>query len=437
MVREAAERQHPERAKVELRGLRRSGKLEVEISDLGMPVSEMETRQARSSELAAEGLVDELHLGAHGREGNLARVAVHLEPVDAELAEPQLDADGERASDEDAAQVEVRPMEAVDAAELVRCVYRCYGYSYKDPILYEPEHIADALRDGLMTSVVAALPDGSVIGHSAIFVERAGDAVPEAGRMLVDPRFRGHGIATRLAALRKKVAAERGITGYWLEAVTNHTSSQRESLRLGASEVGLLIGGSPASVQMAGFDNVNQGRRTLLAMFAPLHPIAEQLYVPERHAEFIAALAENLGIERRIEVGDDDPEPGSESRVSTSVRPMLGVGSLHVSMVGADLGRLVADELEALDPFDLGAVHLDLPLSDPAAAGAVATLEALGFGFAAWIPRFEDGDDVLRLQRVEGHAVDVENLSFARPEGERVRDYVVSEWHRVRHAGIE
>jgi hypothetical protein len=63
-------------------------------------------------------------------------------------------------------------------------------------------------------------------------------------------------------------------------------------------------------------------------------------------------------------------------------------------------------------------------------------LEALDFAFAAWIPDFAADGDIIRLQRVGSHPVDVEHVVCARPEGEAIRDYVIAEWHRVRRAGI-
>ncbi len=99
--------------------------------------------------------------------------------------------------------------------------------------------------------------------------------------------------------------------------------------------------------------------------------------------------------------------------------------------IGADVHDHVADQLEALEVFDIGVVQLDLSLADPGAPMAAEALERLGFCFAAWMPRFEEGSDGLRLQRIGSHPVETE-VVCARPEGEALRDYVFAEWHRVR-----
>ena len=411
-----------------------AGLMRIEVADGGLPLTPAESRHAPSRRLAALGFVDELHIRARGKEGNLAECALRLEPLESDLGgEEVLDEEVPVVSDAEVAALEVRPMEAGDALGLVRCVYRCYGYSYKDSLLYEPRHIAAALRDGRMRSVVAVTSVGTVVGHCALFVERKDDPVPESGRLVVDPRYRGHHLAERMAAERRELAIAHGLPGLWAEAVTNHPSSQREVVRLGGVEVGLLIGGSPAAVRMAGFANPNEGRRPLIVTYTPLVRTPRSIHLPERHADIVGVLAERLGFERELQTAGD---AGEGSEISTKVTPQTGVAHIRAVRPGTDLASKVADELEGLDAFDLGAVHLDVPLASAGAAEAVASVEALGFAFAAWIPDFAADGDILRLQRVGGHPVDVEHIVCARPEGEAIRDYVIEEWHRVRRAGV-
>jgi hypothetical protein len=412
-----------------------AGLLRMEVTDEGLPVTPAESRHAPSRRLAALGFVDELHIRSRGKEGNLAECALRLEPLESDLGGEQvLDEDAPVVSEAEIEALEVRAMKAADAIGLVRCVYRCYGYSYKDSLLYEPRHIVEALRDGHMRSVVAVTSDGDVVGHCAVFVERKGDPVPESGRLVVDPRYRGHHLAERMATERRALAAGHEIPGIWAEAVTNHPSSQREVIKLGGVEVGLLVGGSPAAVRMAGFANTNDGRRSLIVTYTSLAPVAREIHLPERHAAIVAELAARLGLER--EIATEGGADGGHAALSTKVTPQTGVAHIRISHPGADLASKIADELEGLDAFDLGAVHLDVPLTGSGAVDLIDGLEALDFAFAAWIPDFAVDGDVVRLQRVGSHPVDVEHVVCARPEGESVRDYVIGEWHRVRRAGI-
>jgi hypothetical protein len=432
LVREAGRRPRAaEGDDVVVRVCSEAGMLRVEVADLALPVSPAESRRSPSRRLAALGFVDELHIHAHGRAGNLAECALRLEPIEAELGgERQLEADAEQVSAEQAASIEIRAMQPADAIGLVRCVYRCYGYTYIDSMLYEPRHIAQALRSGRMSSVVAVTDDGTVVGHCATFAERQGDPVPESGKLVVDPRFRGHGLAGRMATLRHSLVAEQGARGTWAEAVTMHPFSQREVIALGGAEVGLLLGGTPADTAMAGIEGAAELRRAVLVVYTPLTGSARGIHPPARHRELLAELAGRLELERTHEPGEA-PE-GGRTRLSTRVLTGESIAHIRVASVGADLRSRVADELEGLDAFDLVAVQVDISLADPGAGWGAEELEPLGLSFAAWIPDFLADGDALRLQRVGGHPVDAEHIVCARPEGEAVRDYVIAEWHRVR-----
>ena len=382
------------------------------------------------------GFADGLHVSSHGPDGNRAAVDVVLDDQEADsLADGEVLADDvARATPADAERLEVRAMRPDDAAGLSRCVYRCYGYSYVDPMLYRPRQVRRAMRSGLVDSVVAVTPDGEVVGHCALTYERHGDPVPEAGKLVVDPRYRGHHLSERMAAVRKQEAVDAELAGFWSECVTNHPFSQREVAGTGGSETGLLIGAAPAAVTMAGLDNRTEGRHALITMYVPvLDRGPSTLHVPEHHVGLLGTLVDGLGLSRRV-VGGTGPATGRSS-VSVSVSAPSGVAHLRVAVVGADLVERVADHLEGLQAFDLAVVHLDLPIDGPAAAGAVQDLERLGFCWGAWMPAYSDRGDVLRLQRVGDRPVVTDHVQVAGPRGEAVRDHVLAEWRRV-HRGI-
>ncbi len=91
-----------------------------------------------------------------------------------------------------------------------------------------------------------------------------------------------------MAKVRLEMAIERGLPGFWSEAVTNHPYSQREVISEGGAEVGLLIGGSPPIAGMIGFDEASAVLRgTLMAAYTPLAPTREKVHLPERHAAIL------------------------------------------------------------------------------------------------------------------------------------------------------
>ena len=435
LVREAREREFvgAADADVVVRTARCGDVFRVSVTDLRLPLAPGLARTLPSRRLAALGFVDKLRVASHGADGNVAECELHLRDTEAEVLDDTeiLPSDVATVDGSAASALVVRPMEPSDASGVARCVYRCYGYSYLDPTMYRPELLRRALKSGLLHSVVAVSPDGEVAGHIALSFDRADDLVPEGGRLVVDPRYRGHHLAERLGEARAVVARGLGVSGVWFECVTNHPYSQKEVLAGGGVETGLLIGATPTSLTMAALENQVEGRHSLLTMWTPMQGTGPQrVALPARHVELLTEISGRAGQERQIDP-QIRPAEGA-TRLHTSSAPGIGLGHLRVDRIGADLKDRVADELDGLTAFDLAVVHLDLPITDPSAAWAVDVLEALGFFWGAWLPGFMPTGDAVRLQRVADRPVDVDHIVCATAEGERLRDLVVSEWHRIR-----
>ena len=187
--------------------------LEITVVDHRLPLSAAQSRHLPSRRLLSLGFVDHLHIGFAGTTGNVASCRLAMAPdhpddlVHAEMLEP----DAPDAPDAEQAEIAVRLMTAADADGLVQCVFRCYGYTYPNPSMYQAKAIRRQLESGAMVSVVAVAPSGEVVGHVACTFDRPGDVIPEAGKMIVDPRYRGHHLAERLSLARAEVAAERSI----------------------------------------------------------------------------------------------------------------------------------------------------------------------------------------------------------------------------------
>jgi len=393
-------------------------------------------RDLPSRRIAALGFIDRLVIASHGRDGNTAECRIKFDQMTHphETGELQLPADIDHATDEAADQLLLRTMTTHDVDGFIRLVYRCYGYSYPDSVMYVPKAIHHLLTSQTMRSVVAVTPTGEVVAHAALTTGTGQSRVPEAGRLVVDPRYRGHHLAERVTDLRQQVAVDVGFAGLWAECVTNHPASQRNVSRLGGVEMGLLIGAGPADVVMSSLSNDNQGRRTLLPMYSVVtQSPARTIHLPFEYVNTTSMLAGRLGLERTC-VSNLLPGQG-RSRMLVEVNPDVGTAHLRFDRIGSDASQRVATELGELVAFELGTVHVDVPLADPAAAWLINALERQGFCWATWVPEAEEAGDVLRLQRVGEHLVDVEHVQCATVHGEFMRDWVVAQWHRVNRPG--
>ena len=411
--------------------------LRVAILDHRLPMSSGESRHLPSRRLLAMGFVDRLHVGFKGSVGNLAECEVAVTSFDdAPIGDEVLGPDAPDAPDEVADTLIIRRMTTDDIEGLIRCIYRCYGYTYPDAMMYEAKHVRRLLQSGSMYSVVAQTADGEIVGHCAIVFDRTNDPVPEAGRMIVDPRFRGHHLAERMAELRHQIAFEAGVSGIYSKCVTNHVASQQAALRRGAVEVGLMLGMVGGQMVMTGLPSSAGGRKSLMAVFIACTPQQSgTLSVAERHGEMMQRLVERTGLDR--DFSHELVEPASaETLLRVSVSAAFSAAEIVVSQIGSDLVDRLADELDGFRSMDLAVIELDLPMHDVSAAWAVEKLEHMGFTWCAWLPEFDETGDVQRLQRVTDRPIDFEGIACARPEGVEVRDFTISEWRRVQRSLI-
>lgn len=410
----------------------------IKVTDNRMPISPKHTARLPSRRLAALGFVDSLHITNNGKRGNVAvcQIAEDDPQTAADITEPIPAGTTERPVDsDDAAHVEIRPMTPHDVHSLIRCVYRCYGYSYPEDDMYQPAALRKQLRSGQMGSVVAIATDGELVGHAAMLFSGPEVRVPEAARLLVDPRYRGHHLAQRLRAARADMARTVPVPGLWTECVTNHPASQLNFIAGGGVEMGLLIGADVPGVVMADLADASRGRRAMLAMYSPFERKPEiAVNVPQRLAARIEELAHRCRLKRTIH------SPAARARGRTDLGLHIDVGAevayLRAHTLGADLLERVAAELEQLIAHDIAAVHIDVPLTSKSAPWAIDSLESLGFFWASWIPQAREDGDVLRLQRVGERVVDVSHIVCARPEGDDLRDWVITEWERVRFGPV-
>jgi RimJ/RimL family protein N-acetyltransferase len=322
---------------------------------------------------------------------------------------------------------EIRRLTVEDIPQLIECIRRCYGDSYPFHDMYDPVALQKIVDDKMMYSVVAQHPDGHLIGHCALTFDSPHNTTPEAGKMVVDPDYRGHHIAESMAKMRIDIAKELDLVGFWTDCVTNHPYSQHEMIAFGAQETGMLLGASP-SREMAGLQNFTDTRMSFLSCYLALKEQINTIYLPQHHLDFVNDLAQKVNVKRMIV--QSDVLGSGKSEYSVTVSPATQMANIKVRHIGEDFSAMIDAELAKLDSLNLAFIMLNLPISQESAALAFSQLEDMGFFWGAWLPNYSAQGDVLRLQKLH-ESVNVDEIICARPQGENIKQYVISEWNRV------
>ncbi len=323
---------------------------------------------------------------------------------------------------------EINTLALEDIPHLIDCVRRCYGDSYINPIMYDAAQLKDAIVTKKMHSVVAKLENNQIIGHCALTFDGTQNTSPEAGKMMVDPDYRGHHIAELIAKKRIEIAQSLGLPGFWTECVTNHPYSQHEMIALNAKETGLFIGDIPATLSMQGLQNFSDTRMSLLTFYLPLQDRPHSICIPSRHSEYLKALLANLNLQR--DINSIDIQGTGQTKIRVEIDPEDQTANITIDHIGGDLIASVNAELKKVESLNIASAYLDLPITQEAAANAYMQLEGLGFFWGSWIPNYSNQGDILRLQKIY-QTVNVNEIICAREQGEEVKKFVVSEWERV------
>ncbi len=315
-----------------------------------------------------------------------------------------------------------------DLPQLIDCVRRCYGESYPNTVMYNIKQLESIIKSNLMHSVVAKLDTGKIIGHCSLTFDGTHNISPEAGKMMVDPDFRGHHIAEMMAQKRLEIAGSLALPGFWTECVTNHPYSQFEMIAFNAKETGLFLGNMPASISMKGLENHPETRMTLMAFYLPLNDRPHTVYIPNQHAEHARALADDLGLQRII--ANPTSTAIGKTTFHTVINSSIQTSNIAIDQIGGDLIPAIKLELKKLELLNLASIYLDIPIEQEAAAWAYLELESIGFFWGSWMPNFSTKGDSLRLQKIY-QGINADTIVCARTQGNAIKNYVISEWERV------
>ncbi len=322
-------------------------------------------------------------------------------------------------------EIVIRPMEASEALEVSKAVYKAYGNTYAFEHVYYPERIIELNKSGEMFSIVAVTPQNEIAGHLAL--SRHGQALTgELGRAVVKPEFRSVGIFTRLTEFAVNKARAEGLLGVLGEAVTNHTYSQQVGLGVGLRDCGLFVGYLPQTESFRRITEELTQRESLLIHFMYLRkPQPFIIYPPSNHKEMIVSLFHHLeGSPDCMHIDDLNlSEPGENGVVSVTTAGPSGTARIRVERFGSNILQEVKSRLRELCVKRFEIIHLYLDLSNPQTAHYTEQFENLGFFFAGILPGTKIGNALI-LQYLNNVPVDYEKIKTKSEKGSELLAYI-------------
>jgi len=411
----------------------------VALQDTGLPFDYEKLKQGedeRFKSYLSKGYADQVHFYTLGNRGNKTEIVKNLPASDIrdemDISEHHKHLKVEPVGPDVEIKIDIFKHSKVH--ELVRLVYKCYGYTYANEFMYYPEQIESRLHADVMSSCGAYSSDDELIGHLALIFSKPGAKVGESGEAVVDPRYRGHGIFPKMKTYLTEHAASRGVVGVYGEAVTVHQYSQKGSLELGSCETGFLLGYSPGTVSFQNISEEEKPRRQSIAlMFTPIlksKPV--KVYVPQVYQEIIETIYSRIGYERDSisENKNSKYSKKGNGHMTVSIRSDHNHGIITVDEYGKGTLEEIHFHLKQLCLQRTDCIYVDLPLNNGGTGYISSRLRELGFFFGYVIPEYSDSD-VLRLQYLNNVEISKEDIKTASVFGQYLLDTIMDDWSEV------
>lgn len=330
---------------------------------------------------------------------------------------------GEVSPDETASNEEIAPMDtpvffrllnSQEGVALARCLYRVYGYTYKD-FIYYPEKIKIMIEDGRLVSMVALAPDGEIVAHQGLMKSHRDSKVAEITMGAVDPRYRGRKLFERIKAESFTHIKKQGVIGLFVEAVTLHAYSQKANIATGALETGVLLGHVPSEREYKGFSGkaLKSSRLATILLYNRLLPEPSRIVFIPDELTLVAAKIYAYGGFKRTFGNAPGPQPVQAlSYIEVNAYNDTLLAFTKIGQIGEDIIPHIHGRLRELINSRMECIFLDLPLSSEATKRLYPEFKKMGFFFCGITPEM-DGEDYLRLECLTNVTLDKSDIALA------------------------
>jgi anti-sigma regulatory factor (Ser/Thr protein kinase) len=314
-----------------------------------------------------------------------------------------------------------------DALALTICAYDIYRYAYKD-VIYYPQELLARISSGKMQCWIAVDEAGTIFGHYALMKKNAEDMIAEMGAAFVRPECRKDGLFRQLCEVAHTEIFRSDLRGLYSLSVTNHTSTQMTSERVGRRSVGLRLASTPAIF----VEGAAPGDRitSVLNYCQLVKRTPRAVYVPAPYREIIFDAYALLGIPV-VEGGETGNETFDNGYVECKRDQTWNRALVDARGTGASCHKLRA-VTELLVESGIAHILLSIDLEDPGAPQLAAEAGALGYVYSGLFPEsMESGKDALQLQYLNGIKVDPSRILLYQESAKMIMDFIKSEAPQV------
>lgn len=393
-------------------------KLIIDVSNFGVPIIPGNTASLSKyllKEKALSGFFDKMSVQNKGRQGQVVSLQMKLgkSSISGVLSAGSQDQIEINFDD-----IQIRPMNEGEEGALSRLFYHVYEYNYINEIVYYPEKIKEMMKDGRLISVVAALPDGRLLGHLGLMKWNDDPPVYEPCLGLTDPIVKGKGLFKKVLARIMKIADTLPMQYCFFDFVTNHTYSQKLVADYNPCELGIFLGCQSSQTQARleklgiGEDPKISDRFSILYSIIPKtkNPFGTEILLPNNIGEMAGFLLKPLDLTWSPAPRFSILEPEGEYKMNCE--PTQGSVIFDCEEPGIKAVENILEDWRQLlrDGYQYAAV--DVPLDKPGLAKLYDLLAEQGFFVAGFITYQRSSRLGFRFQAMAPTKVDFSEIKL-------------------------
>jgi len=324
----------------------------------------------------------------------------------------------------------VKSLAPDDALEVVKSIYKTYGYSYPYEFVYYPEELLAMNAEGQIHSAVAYVGKNTVAGHAAIVYQKqnpkgAKGRIAELAMGVVRPEYRSLKCFSKMTTYLVEKAAKDGLDGLFTQPVTNHGWSQKTGRRLGFYDCAIRLGMIPAATNFRGIKAADKNPVSMLVQFHyGKKPKKMKVFAPAHHRQMISDIYSQM--QTVVSLADIDPnwKVNGRSRYQLKINRAINSAVIEIERFGTQIVDEIRNELKALCNKNIRTVSLFLDLGLKETSIITAALESIGFFFAGLLPAAFENGDALILQYLNNVEIDYEKICIESSFSQNILKYI-------------
>ncbi|MEK7722432.1 MAG: hypothetical protein AAB359_08585, partial [Elusimicrobiota bacterium] len=333
--------------------------------------------------------------------------------------------------------IEIRALKAgSEEHKLSRLFHSVYGYNYINEFVYYPGRLGEMIKQGRLISVVAALPNGRLVGHVGLVKWSESPPVYEAALGLVDPLVKSKGLFGKIFRKTMEHAKKMPMQYCFFDFVTNHDFSQKLISKYGIRDMALFVGCQTRATQARleklgiGRDPADMDRYTILFSIIPgvERPFGRNIKLPLNLGESLEFLLKPLNLAWL-------PEPRFSTLPSgggyeSKCQPLQDAVYYDLASPGSTaLEEILTGWRELLrNGYQYAAV--DIPLGNPGLGNAHNLLAANGFFIAGLVPYRYSDKLAFRFQAVAPSRIALDKIKVASENSRRLLEIIKADYQR-------